>query len=125
MADFRFREAIIQAWPHRRYGWVMVPIRVGGTVRLYLALNPGVIRSSITTKAREALVQEELLPPVAQRQFVLSDVESQGQRLPPLHVRVSRFRYGDIDGLLGLDFLRQFTDIHFHVPTFRLTLGVT
>ncbi len=103
----------------------MVPIRVSGKVRLYLALNPGVIRSSITTNARETLIQEELLSPVAQRNFVLSDVESQGQRLPPLQVRVSRFRYGDIDGLLGLDFLQQFTDIHFHVPTYRLTLSIT
>jgi hypothetical protein len=124
VADFRFREAVIQTWPHHRYGWVMVPIRVSGKVRLSIALNPGVIRLCITTDAREALLHEELLPPVAQRRFVLADAESQGQRLPPLHVRVSRFRYGDIDGLLGLDFLQQLTDIHVHVPTFRRTLSI-
>jgi len=45
------------------------------------------------------------------------------QQVPDLPVRVSR-RVTQVGagGVLGLDFLAQFDDIHFHVPTLQLTL---
>jgi len=43
--------------------------------------------------------------------------------VPDVSMRVRRsLALAGIDGILGLDFLNQFTDIHFHVPSFRLTL---
>ena len=66
----------------------------------------------------------ELVPPRDERTYVLGRLSVQGQPLPPLSVRVSGvLRQTGVDGVLGLDFLGQYEDIHFHVPTFRLTLN--
>ncbi len=55
--------------------------------------------------------------------YLLQGLRIQGQDTGDLEVRVSR-RVTQVgaDGVLGLDFLAQFTYIHFHVPTMRLTL---
>ena len=118
-------EIVIDAWQHPRYGWVMVSMEVGRGILLHMALNPGVPASSISLRTQQSLIANEVLPPIAQRHYVLHNATVQQQPLPPLHVRVSRINRPGADGLLGLDFLRQFTDIHVHVPTFRLTLSIT
>ena len=116
-------EIVIEVTPHPRYGWLMVPVQIPGDAVLDMALNPGVPRSSIGATVQHDLMMRELLPPVNQREYVLADAAIQGQRIPPLTVRVSRVRLPGADGIIGLDFLAQFTDIHFHVPSFRLTLS--
>ena len=114
----------IQAWPHSRYGWVMVAVEVGGRLTIEMAVNPGVPRSSISAATRERLIMEELVPPTVERAYSLPNAQIQGQPLPPLSVRVSGMllRIGS-GGILGLDFFGQYEDIHFHVPSFRLTLN--
>lgn len=102
----------------------MIPIQVEGKLTLEMAVNPGVPRSSISSAARHELIMHEFVPPTIERAYVLPDVRVQGQPLPPLRVRVSGvLRQTRTDGILGLDFLGQYEDIHFHVPTFRLTLN--
>jgi hypothetical protein len=46
----------------------------------------------------------------------------QRQALPDFDVRPRRMVISGVDGALGLDFLNRFIDIHFNVPTYRLTL---
>jgi hypothetical protein len=54
---------------------------------------------------------------------VLQSLQIQGQPIRDLEVRISR-RVGQVgaDGVLGLDFLAQFEEVSFHVPSMRLTL---
>jgi hypothetical protein len=47
-----------------------------------------------------------------------------GQAVVDVQSRVSRRVTSlGLDGLLGLDFLGRFTDVHFNVPTMLLTLS--
>lgn len=118
-------EIVIDTWQHPRFGWVMIPVEVSAGVVLDLAFNPGIPASSMTVRTQQWLIEKEVLPPIEQRWYVLRDAMVQQQPLPPFQVRVSRINRPGADGILGLDFMRQFTDIHFHVPTFRLTLTIT
>jgi hypothetical protein len=114
----------IQTLRHPRTGWVMVPIRIANDVAIEMVLNFGVPRSSISAAVRDRLIMRELIPPRIERTYVLSDVTADGQPLPPLEVRVSgALRLIGAGGILGLDFFAQYEDIHFHVPTFQLTLN--
>ena len=114
----------IQAWQHPRSGWVMAWIVVGGAVEIPMVVNFGVPRSSVSPATRDRLIMLELLPPTTARTYILSDITVDGQPLPPLHVRVSgALRLISAAGILGLDFFGQYEDIHFHVPSFRLTLN--
>jgi hypothetical protein len=99
-------------------------IQVGGALEVEMVLNFGVPRSSISATIRHELIMKELIPPAVERTYTLSDLTVEGQPLPPLQVRVSG-ALGMIGagGILGLDFFGQYEDIHFHVPTFRLTLS--
>lgn len=114
----------IQARQHDRYGWVLVPISVQGKTVIDMVVNLGVPRSSISAATRDELIMKELVPPRRDRSYVLDGLSVQGQPLPPLSVRVSGAlgRIG-AGGILGLDFFAQYEDIHFHVPSFRLTLN--
>jgi hypothetical protein len=101
-----------------------VPILVADNVEIAMVLNFGVPRSSISTAVRDRLIMQELVPPRTERTYLLSDVTADGQSLPPLEVRVSgALRLIGAAGILGLDFFTQFEDVHFHVPSMRLTLS--
>ena len=66
---------------------------------------------------------EELLPPRSERTYTLTELTVDGQPLPPLPIRVSgALGLISAGGILGLDFFAQYEDVHFHVPSFRLTL---
>jgi hypothetical protein len=114
----------IEARRDQRYGWVLVPMTIGGQVSINMIVNLGVPRSSISAATRDQLITKELVPPRRDRTYVLDDVTVQGQLLPAFTVRVSGAlgRIG-AGGILGLDFFAQYEDIHFHVPSFRLALN--
>jgi hypothetical protein len=102
----------------------LVPIRVAGDVGIEMVLNFGVPRSSISADVRDSLIMRELVPPRVERTYILADVTADEQPLPPLSVRVSgALRLIGVAGILGLDFFTQFEDVHFHVPSFHLTLS--
>jgi hypothetical protein len=88
-----------------------------------MVLDTGSPFSSTSDTTRDRLVEAGIMPASEGRRFVLGDVRIGGQRIDDLVVRPSR-RVTDVgaEGVLGLDFLGRFTDIHFHVPTMRLTL---
>jgi len=60
---------------------------------------------------------------VGGRRFAPTPLLLDGQPVDDLEVRISRrvTRVG-ADGVLGLDCLGRFTDVHFHVPSLGLTL---
>jgi ribosomal protein S19E (S16A) len=102
----------------------MIAVSVANRISIEMAVNPGVPRSSISAATRHRLIMEEIVPPREERTYILSNVQIEGQPVPPLHVRVSAvLRRVGVGGIVGLDFLGQYEDIHFHVPTFRLTLN--
>jgi len=102
----------------------MVRLVVADASEIEMVVNFGVPRSSISAAARHDLIMRELVPPRTERSYVLTDVTADGQPLPPLQVRVSgALGLIGAGGILGLDFFAQYEDIHFHVPTFRLTLN--
>ncbi len=73
--------------------------------------------------SRDDLLRRGLLDPQQRPRYVLRSWSIQGQPIPDIIVRVStRVTQVGADGVLGLDFLGRFTDIHFHVPTRVLTL---
>lgn len=117
-------DVVIQTSLHPRGWWVMVPLEVAGTVTLELVLDTGSLLSGLSEPTREMLTTRGLLRPAGERRFLLRDLTIHGQPVPDLVVRVSRrVTQAGARGVLGLDFLGQFTDIHFHVPSMRLTLS--
>jgi hypothetical protein len=114
----------IQTRQHPRYGWVMARFTVGASYEIAMVINLGVPRSSISTATRQELIMKELVPPRAERGYTLTDLTVHGQPLPPLQVRVSgALGLIGAGGIIDLDFFGQYEDIHFHVPTLRLTLS--
>jgi hypothetical protein len=88
-----------------------------------MVLDTGVFLSGISESTREDLSRSGLLETVDARRFRLRGLTIQGQSIPDLTVRLSpRATEVGAVGVLGLDFLGQFRDVHVHVPTMRLTL---
>jgi len=116
-------DLVIQTELHRRHWWVIIPITRPDGDDLPMVLDTGVFLSGISESTREELSRRGLLETVDARRFRLRGLTVQGQPIPDLMVRVSpRVTEVGAAGVLGLDFLGQFTDVHFHVPTMRLTL---
>ena len=59
-----------------------------------------------------------LIGSVARSTYVIRNLAIEGQPVADLMVRISRrVTHVGADGVLGLDFLARFTDVHCHVPT--------
>lgn len=113
----------VQTALHSTKWWLIIPLEIGGLLTIDMVLDTGSPLSSISERVRDLLVPTGYLDPISQTLYVLRSLNIQGQAIPDLRVRTSRrtTRVG-ADGVLGLDFLAQFTDVHFHVPSLRLTL---
>jgi hypothetical protein len=89
-----------------------------------MVFDTGAPVSGISEEVRDGLLAAGLLELRGGRFYVLRDLEIQGQPVPDLLVGVSpRVTEVGAQGVLGLNFMGQFTDVHFHVPTLRLTLS--
>jgi hypothetical protein len=107
-----------------RHWWIIVPVEIADALTIDMVLDTGSPFSSISEPTRDELVRRGLLEQKDERRFVLRHLAVQGQALPDLEIRMSR-RATQVGaaGILGIDFLGRFTDVHFHVPTMRLTLS--
>ncbi len=116
-------EVVIQTTVHRRNRWIIVPLVVGRRALVRMVLDTGAPFSGISESVRDDLLELGLLEAAGARAYVLRELEIQGQSIPDRPVLLSR-RVTQVgaEGALGLDFLRQFTYVQFHVPTLRLTL---
>jgi hypothetical protein len=110
--------------PNARGSWITFTVTVGGRFDLALVLDPGAPVSAISPTVRQELRSLGLLGNSSRpRYHRLTALTVQGQPFPELEVRVlPRLSQLEVDGLVGLDFLRQFAAIHFYVPTMRLVL---
>jgi hypothetical protein len=114
---------VVQTSLHRRGWWVLVPLVVANTVTIEMVLDTGSLLSGVSEATQQTLAANGLLEPSGERRFVLRRLAIQGQPVPDLVVRPSRrVTQAGASGVLGLDFFGRFTDIHFHVPSMRLTL---
>jgi predicted aspartyl protease len=115
-------QLIVQTHLHRRW-WVIVPLIVGGTLHLEMVLDTGSSLSAVSAATAERLRELGLIPADAGQRFTLRDVTISGHAVADIAARLSA-RVGEVgaEGLLGLDFLGRFSDIHFHTASMRLTL---
>ena len=116
-------DLVVQTELHPRHWWIIVPLRSADGHELSMVLDTGVFLSGISESTRADLVRRGLVEVVDARRYRLRGMTVQGQPFPDLTVRVSpRATEVGAAGVLGRDFLGQYTDIHFHVPTMQLTL---
>ncbi len=115
-------ELSIQAHLHPKRWWILVRVDVGGR-RFDMVLDTGSPLSSISQSMYDELSERGAISHVGGRRYTVRRSTIEGQRITDLEVRISR-RVTQVgaDGVLGLDFLGRYTDIHFHVPSLRLTL---
>lgn len=115
-------EVAIATRLHARNRWILVPLRVGD-LGVNMVLDTGAPLTAISERTQALLHGAGLIESAGQGRFVLRDITIAGHPMPDLPVRVSRrVTEAGAEGVLGLDFLRRFTDIHFHVPSLVLTL---
>jgi len=112
----------VQTWSHPRYGWIIIPLEIGGDLVIDMVLSTYPPISYVSERSRDTLVGLGFAERMGDQQCLLRNVRIEGQRVADFEVRVRRTVVQTADGILGLDFLNQFTDVHFHVPTLRLTL---
>ena len=84
--------------------------------------EPNVARSVLGVRARRELIMNELVPPTDEpATCTLRNLEIQGQAIPDLDLAV-RAIVQRVDGVLGLDFFRNYRIIEFDPRTLRLIL---
>lgn len=115
-------ELHIQITLHDRHWWLLAPVKVGDQI-LDMVIDTESPISAISVGIREVLARTDRLVQLEANTYVLRDPRIQVQSIADLEVRVSpRVTRVGADGVLGLDFLNRFTDVHFNVPSLRLTL---
>lgn len=116
-------ELVIQTVLHPTRIWITVPLTIAGRSTLDMVLDTGSPATSISEPTLKHLQGLGLVSTSDAPSYVLRGLTIQGQAIPDMRVRVSaRATQVGADGLLGITFLGRFTDVHFHVPTGRLTL---
>lgn len=115
----------IQTRLDRRNFWIMVDVEVGPTKTvLAMVLDSGSPVSGLSSRSIANLADAGLIETGGRRSYVLRQLRVLDQAIPDLVVRQSRrAEQVGVDGILGLDFLWRFEDVHFHVPTMRLTFS--
>ena len=116
-------ELILPTRLHDKNKWILISIQVGQVDSIDFVLDTGSAFNAISQATYLRLAEHALLRRVPPRFYLLQGAQVAGTPLPDPRVVVSsRVTRVGADALLGLDFLMRFTDIHFHVPTMRLTL---
>jgi hypothetical protein len=109
--------------------WVGLAVTVSDQQTLFMVLDTGSPASVISPRVTRELVDRGLLQQTAEpHHYSLVDLSAEDAAgkpaLPDLTVRTLRkLTLLRIDGLLGLDFFRQFDRICFDFPTSSLTLS--
>lgn len=112
----------IQTWLDRSTRWLMVSLDIEN-VNVDLVLDTGAPASGLHQQLFGRLVAEGKLDARGVDWGVLRSLSSQGRPFPPLRVRVSpRATQLGVTGVIGLDFLSRFSEIHFDRTSMVLTL---
>jgi hypothetical protein len=109
-------------WFHPR-GWVMVPVTVCGIWNGNFILNTFRPRSTVSAMTATVLNGFECIGHQSGRDYVLRGLMIGGERLPELDAQVSAATtLLGVEGMLGLNFFRQFSSVHLDVDQRTLTL---
>ena len=104
-------------------GLIVVPFRVGDFYTLDLILNTGFVISAVSQSTHDVLSALGYLHRSGGRSFLLQDLRLSDQPVDALEVRVNAgLRILRFEGVVGLNFLNRFREIHFDVQSRRLTL---
>ncbi|HVX30183.1 MAG TPA: hypothetical protein VHA53_06855 [Nitrolancea sp.] len=107
----------------RRHGWLLIPLQIEQDPVISMVLDTGSARSAISHSMFEKLNSLRRLTPYGTGRYVIQGLGVQGQRFPDLYVSVrSRVTEVGADGIVGLDVLSQFREIHFERETMTLSL---
>jgi hypothetical protein len=109
-------------WFHPR-GWLMVPVTVCGVWNGDFILNTFRPRSTVSAMTATVLNGFACMGHQGGRDYVLRGLMIGGGRLPDLEAQVSAAAtLLGVEGMLGLNFLRQFARVEFDVDERVLTL---
>jgi hypothetical protein len=103
--------------------WITIDVGIAAHV-LSMVLDTGAQVSALSPSTRADLERRGLLG-LSRRPnlFRLGSLTIEGRAIPDLEVGVAaRLDRLQVVGLLGLDFLGLFEDLHFNVPSLRLRL---
>jgi hypothetical protein len=114
---------VAQAALHPSGRWLTLPLMIAGTYALRAVLDTGSPQSALSPRISNDLSSQGLLRPAADpRRFLLADLTIGGQAVPDLEVGVlRRLDPMEVDGLLGLDFLLRFSEVHFILASLQFT----
>ena len=94
---------------HRHF---IIPLSVGLDAVLEMLPLPQQRRSAISRRALERVTEQALIRPISAGTHALRDLRIKGHEVPELQVRVSGAPdIAEVDGVLGLDFFANFTDV--------------
>jgi hypothetical protein len=113
---------------HRRFWWPQVPLEINGVVTYNMVIDSGTGFSCIGESMRDLLLKKGLTKLEGQDKsgndiYLLTNLKIQGQSIPDLRMRFSsRVTEVGAYGLLGIDFLYKFKEIHFYRQSRQLIL---
>jgi len=108
---------------HPLNGWLLARLEVGDR-DVMMVLDTGSPVSSISQETYTRLLPTGFLVSAGGRFWMMRSLQLEEHPIAELRVHVSqRVTVVKAQGILGLDFLRRFEQVHFHVPTLRLTLA--
>jgi len=103
--------------------WVVVPVDIAGRITLYMVVDTGSPLSAISAGMMIVLTEMRFLDRIRDRLYLLRRISIAGQTLPDLEVHLSsRATRLGIQGILGLNFLQQFTEVRFRTADLLLML---
>ena len=115
-------ELVFQLEPGPRSRGYVAPLEVGSYGALEMLADPNSLRSLISERAWAALITSGLALPAEQpRRCSLRDLRIQGQTIPDLEVLVSS-TLRRVDGVLGLDFFRNYRSVELDTSNLRIVL---
>ena len=114
---------VIQTRIDSRRFYILVPVRVADNLIVDFVLDTGAPLTSMSQRLYTRLQAAGYLSHIATNRYILSPASIAGENVAPLNIRGSKFLASvGVDGVLGLDFLARYTEVHFNVRTRLLTL---
>ena len=114
-------ELVIQLLLGQRSRRYIVPLQAGEST-LEMVGDPNSLRSVIGERTWASLIMRGLAAPADEpRSCWLRELHIEGQAIPDLEARVSSV-VGRIDGILGLDFFRNYRTVAFDTRALRIVM---
>lgn len=114
---------VVQTRVDPRRFYILIPVRVGDKLIVDVVLDTGAPLTSMSQRLYTRLQAASYLSHIATNRYIHSPAPIAGESVAPLNIRGSKFLTSiGVVGVLGLDFLARYTEVHFNVKTGLLTL---